>query len=149
MSKLNRGYVAIGLHNPKSAVNVGAALRAAFCFDADLMLVAGRRIKGLTSTPTDTYRAWKHIPTICVDDLFDAHPLGSIPIAVEFMADCQSLVDFVHPERAFYIFGPEDSSLGHKVFERCAHTIYIPTARCMNLAATVNVVLYDRLAKQK
>ncbi|MBU0538004.1 MAG: 23S rRNA methyltransferase, partial [Gammaproteobacteria bacterium] len=25
--------------------------------------------------------------------------------------------------------------------------VYIPTKGCMNLAATVNVVLYDRLAK--
>jgi tRNA(Leu) C34 or U34 (ribose-2'-O)-methylase TrmL len=25
--------------------------------------------------------------------------------------------------------------------------VYIPTVGCMNLAATVNVVLYDRLAK--
>ena len=27
-------------------------------------------------------------------------------------------------------------------------TIYIPTQGCMNLAASVNVILYDRLAKQ-
>jgi tRNA(Leu) C34 or U34 (ribose-2'-O)-methylase TrmL len=26
--------------------------------------------------------------------------------------------------------------------------IYIPTRYCMNLAATVNVVLYDRMAKR-
>ena len=29
----------------------------------------------------------------------------------------------------------------------CEETIYIPTEGCMNLAATVNVVLYDRMAK--
>ncbi|TOK02114.1 hypothetical protein CGI27_01360, partial [Vibrio parahaemolyticus] len=27
------------------------------------------------------------------------------------------------------------------------HVVYVPTHGCMNLAATVNVVLYDRLAK--
>jgi tRNA(Leu) C34 or U34 (ribose-2'-O)-methylase TrmL len=26
--------------------------------------------------------------------------------------------------------------------------VYVPTIGCMNLAATVNVVLYDRLAKE-
>ena len=29
----------------------------------------------------------------------------------------------------------------------CTDVVYIPTIGCMNLAATVNVVLYDRLAK--
>ncbi len=27
------------------------------------------------------------------------------------------------------------------------HVVYVPTRHCMNLAATVNVVLYDRLSK--
>ncbi|GAF89366.1 unnamed protein product, partial [marine sediment metagenome] len=31
----------------------------------------------------------------------------------------------------------------------CKHTIYIPTAYCMNLSATVNVVLYDRMNKRR
>ena len=54
---------------------------------------------------------------------------------------------FKHPQRAFYIFGPEDGSLRANVTDWCEDIIYIPTHGCMNLAATVNVVLYDRLAK--
>ena len=46
------------------------------------------------------------------------------------------------------IFGPEDGSLGESVFSYCRDIIYVPTNFCMNLAATVNVVLYDRLLKQ-
>ena len=60
-----------------------------------------------------------------------------------------SLVDYIHPERAFYIFGAEDATLGERVLSRCRDVIYVPTSGCMNLAATVNVVLYDRMAKQK
>ena len=34
-----------------------------------------------------------------------------------------------------------------KITDWCRDVVYIPTDKCMNLAATVNVVLYDRLAK--
>lgn len=37
--------------------------------------------------------------------------------------------------------------LARRVLDRCTHRVMVPTAFCMNLAATVNVVLYDRLAK--
>jgi hypothetical protein len=51
------------------------------------------------------------------------------------------------PDRALYIFGPEDGSLDKDIRDWCEDVVYIPTTGCMNLAATVNVVLYDRLAK--
>jgi tRNA(Leu) C34 or U34 (ribose-2'-O)-methylase TrmL len=56
-------------------------------------------------------------------------------------------MDFVHPENAYYIFGPEDSSIKKELLDHCLHVVYIPTIGCMNLAATVHVVLYDRMAK--
>ena len=58
------------------------------------------------------------------------------------------LHEFEHPENAFYIFGPEDGTLGKKILSRCPYKTYIPTKGCMNLAASVNVILYDRLAKR-
>ena len=74
-------------------------------------------------------------------------PLGAIPIAVERLPGALPLPKFCHPERAFYVFGPEDDTLNNTIVKRCNYTVMIPTAYCMNLAATVNVVLYDRLAK--
>ncbi|HEY8939399.1 MAG TPA: TrmH family RNA methyltransferase, partial [Cellvibrio sp.] len=50
-------------------------------------------------------------------------------------------------EQALYIFGPEDGSVDQAVLDCCDHVVYVPTVGCMNLAASVNVVLYDRLAK--
>lgn len=35
------------------------------------------------------------------------------------------------------------------IVERVERVIYVPMSGCMNLAATVNVVLYDRLLKQQ
>lgn len=40
-----------------------------------------------------------------------------------------------------------DASLPAEVVQAADDVVYIPTVGCMNLAATVNVLLYDRLAK--
>ena len=141
-----RGFAGIGLFQPKSQVNVGAALRAAGCYSANLMAATGQRYK---RSAADTIAAYKHIPFFDgVDDLFNYVPFNCIPIAVDLVEGAHSLPNFVHPERAFYIFGPEDGTLGKQITDRCKHKLMIPTAFCMNLAASVNVVLYDRLAKQ-
>ena len=57
------------------------------------------------------------------------------------------LPHFQHPEQAFYIFGPEDGTISQKVINNADDVVYVPTVGCMNLAASVNVLLYDRLAK--
>ena len=59
----------------------------------------------------------------------------------------KKLNNYKHPERAFYIFGAEDQTLGKRIVSFCRDIVYIPTKTCMNLAATVNVVLYDRMVK--
>jgi tRNA(Leu) C34 or U34 (ribose-2'-O)-methylase TrmL len=139
------GYVAIGLYHPKIMRNVGGVLRAAFCFDAALVAIAGTRYK---KQPTDTPKTFRHIPLLQVDDLYEVIPYDCVPVAVELHPKAESIVEYSHPERAFYIFGPEDSSLGHRVLDWCRDAIYIPTRHSLNLAATVNVVLYDRLMKR-
>jgi len=57
------------------------------------------------------------------------------------------LPQFDHPANALYVFGPEDSSLSQELVDKSHHRVYVPTIGCMNLAASVNVVLYDRQAK--
>lgn len=98
---------------------------------------------------TDTQKAYRHLPVLRVADLFEACPFDCVPVAVDLVPNARSLIDFSHPERAFYIFGPEDGTLGRAVTDKCKYAVKIPTNYCMNLAATVNVVLYDRLAKQE
>ena len=143
-----RGFIAIALWNPKTPANVGGVLRAAGCYSADLVVVSGkRRINTLRHLATDTQAAWKHIPTLQPEDPFDTAPLGAIPIAVDLLPGATPMPFYAHPERAYYIFGPEDGTLPDSVVRRCRDVIAIPTAYCMNLAATVNVVLYDRVAK--
>lgn len=142
-----QGYAAIALDNPKCGWNVGGVMRAAQVYGAALIIVSGPRFKTLKKFPTDTMKAWKHIPVIEVDDVFDAIPHDCVPVAIEIIPGAKQLPQYKHPERAVYIFGAEDQTLGKRILDRCRDIVIIPTKRCMNLAATANVVLYDRLAK--
>jgi len=140
-----RGYAAIGLHLPKDPLNIGEVLRAAGCYGASMVAASGTRYK---KSKTDTQSAHRHLPLIECDDLKLILPYGCTPIAVDLIDDAKSLIDFKHPESAFYIFGAEDGTLGNDILHWCKERVYIPTNYCMNLAATVNVVLYDRLSKR-
>jgi tRNA(Leu) C34 or U34 (ribose-2'-O)-methylase TrmL len=110
-----------------------------------MMAVSGKRYQRHGS---DTMKAWRHMPMIQCDDLYDVIPYGCVPVAVDIIEGAVSLVEYEHPERAFYVFGPEDGTLGGMTTCWCRDVVYVPTHACMNLAATVNVVLYDRMAKQ-
>lgn len=74
-------------------------------------------------------------------------PVGAVPVAVDLVEDAVSLTAYQHPQQAFYIFGPENGTLRQETLGWCRDRVMIPTKMCMNLAATVNVVLYDRMAK--
>lgn len=134
----------IGLHNPKNPLNVGSVLRAAHNYSCNLLAISGPRYKHMV---TDTMNAYKYIPLVHSEDLHSLIPYDCIPVAVDLIAEAKPLMDFKHPKNAFYVFGPEDGTLGKSVLDWCKHKVFIPTNGCMNLAATVNVVLYDRLLK--
>ena len=144
MKKILQGYSIVGLDNPKTHHNVGSAMRAVKIFSAEALFFTGRRYK---SSSTDTMRANRYKPLIHVQNLRDIRAYNCIPVAVDLIEGATSIVDYKHPKRAFYIFGAEDATLGKKILSWCRDTIYIPTNGCMNLAAAVNVVLYDRSMK--
>ena len=135
----------IGLDNPKNDVNVGAVLRACGCYDVAALVIAGHRYH---RAGTDTMKAHRHLPLFSVADVMGPIPYDCVPVAVDLVEGAIPLPEYKHPERAFYVFGAEDATLGRRVLERCRDRVMIPTSGCMNLAATVNVVLYDRLAKR-
>lgn len=142
-----RGYAAIGLDRPKDTANLGGVLRAAQCYGASLVLMQGGRMGKYS---TDTMKAYRHIPCVEVEGDLLAHcPYAAEPVVVEITERAKPLFNFVHPHSAFYIFGPEDGGVRKEIIERVARIIQIPTTGCMNLAATANVVLYDRLLKQQ
>lgn len=142
---MKKGIASIGLFNIKIPENYGGVLRAAHCFDASNVVIDSSRLKSRI-TNTDTSKAYYHLP-VQFGKLKDFIPYQSVPVAVEFIKESIPLNKFAHPKNAFYIFGPEDGSIPSEILEWCKHKVYVPTEICMNLAATVNVVLYDRYQK--
>lgn len=143
--------VIIGLTNPKSPTNVGGVMRAAGCYGAAQVRYTGQRYeyaaRNQTQYDTDTHHARGRIPLTPVADLLDDLPQGMKIVCVDLVLGAIPLPQFNHPEQAIYIFGPEDGTIRQQVIDRADAVVYVPTVGCMNLAASVNVLLYDRLAK--
>lgn len=127
---------------------MGHALRAALGFSARMVILGGADPKiNVRKLSTDPGRAYRHVPVLEVGDIFDAMPNDCTPVAVEMTDDALDLATFVHPERACYIFGPENGSVSPEILKKCQLVVKIPTTMSLNLGMTVNIVMYDRLAK--
>ena len=145
MVNQQRGYAAIGLCEPKTNENIGAVLRAAGCYRAAFVAVSGHRYR---RSYLDTQAAHRHMPLFEIENLHTLLPYDCVGVAVDIVDGARPLMNYLHPERAFYVFGPEDGTLQPEIIGWCRDIVYVPTRYCMNLAAAVNVVMYDRLAKR-
>jgi len=147
MTKMQESNVSIGLTKPKSPTNVGAVMRAAGCFRVNAVFYTGTRYDRAAKFSTDTKDANQTIPLTGVENLLDCIPEKAKIVCIELVEGATPLPDYQHPENVIYIFGPEDGTLNQDVINSADAVVYIPTVGSMNLAATVNVVLYDRLSK--
>jgi len=148
---MNEVKVSIGLVNPKSPDNVGSVKRAAGNYGVDSIFYTGQRypraLKLNPDIPDTGRKVGMNIPVTGVGSLLENLPDGMEVVCVEFAENARALPEFKHPEKALYIFGPEDGNLSQDIIDCADAVVYIPTVGCMNLAATVNVVLYDRMSK--
>jgi|GEM_PF-2415273 len=138
------GQACIAIDHPQDQKNIGSALRAAGCFDASLIVIGGAHYK---KASTDVSHQYRRTPLLEVDDLRMTVPYHFVPVAVELVEGAVPLPEYEHPELAYYVFGGEHMTLGKRTLSWCRDTIYIPTRASLNLAACINVVLYDRLTK--
>lgn len=138
----------IGLLNPKSPDNVGAILRAAGCYGVKMIYYTGTRFERAAKYQLDTKQCSDTIALTGVASLLEHRQPGQALVCVELAEGATPLPAFEHPHDAFYVFGPEDGSIDQALIDAADAVVYVPTIGCMNLAATVNVLLYDRLAKQ-
>lgn len=122
-------------------------MRAAGCYGVQAVRYTGVRYARAAKFQEDTKNASSRIPLQAVDSLTENLEEGTKIVCVEFAQGATALPNFTHPAAALYLFGPEDASLPQEILDQADAVVYIPTIGCMNLAATVNVVLYDRLAK--
>jgi tRNA C32,U32 (ribose-2'-O)-methylase TrmJ len=156
---------AVLLINPKTPYNVGSAIRACSIFGVDTLRWTGKRIStaegrrmagsGLKNKPRlpreERLKDYTNVDwrEACDQVITDFVELGLVPVAIEVMQSSVPLHVFEHPERALYVFGPEDGTLGGPTLSVCHHFVRIASATRtpLNLAAAVNVVLHDRYVK--
>jgi len=147
---MKKGIFGVALVNPKQAHNVGEVLRAAYNHDASYVSIEGARGKAAKlDCSANTTKTHRKTPVFKTDDAAAIRPHGAQIVVVDLIPGSTDITEFEHPENALYIFGPEDGTLGRRHTEGAQHVIHIPTQECMNLAGAVNVVLYDRMLKQK
>jgi len=150
---------AVFLMNPKFPHNVGAALRACSCWGINQLWWTGQRVnleleKGQRLPREERMKGYRDVQLFNDDRPFDRladegiEPSdGVTPVAVELLPSSENLANFEHPEKAIYVFGPEDGSINQVIRRLCHRFVFIPTHHCLNLAAAINVVLYDRSFK--
>lgn len=156
--------VSVLLSSPLHARNVGAALRAVSCYGGGSIYFTNDRIglDGLRRLPREermkdyANTPWHQLMGPAAQrpidfirrDLGRGNHESLVPVAVELVPGAQPLNWFEHPEHALYIFGPEDGHLPQGLRTMCHQFIQIPAFHCLNLAAAVYTVLYDRMAKR-
>ena len=149
-TQMKNSKISIGLINPKSPDNVHSVMRASGNYGVDSVFYTGSRYQRAMrlnpNAPDMSRKVSESIPMTEVDDLLDVAGEMKI-ICVELAENATALPEYEHPQNAFYIFGPEDSTIDQAIIDRADAVVYVPTVGCMNLAATVNVLLYDRLFK--
>lgn len=143
-----KSYCAVGLCNPKSPSNVGSVIRACGCFGADDIFYTGTRYDRAEPFYTDTGNQRNTIALQRVDDLILTAAKELQTVCIELCENATPLADFTHPDQAMYLFGPEDHSLPQSTIDAADHVVFIPTKGCLNLSASVNIVLYDRTMKR-
>jgi tRNA(Leu) C34 or U34 (ribose-2'-O)-methylase TrmL len=144
---------AVALVDPKFPHNVGAAVRAASCYGIGQVWFSGDRVqlvgaRGYRLPREERMRGYQEVELRHSDAFFEAFDRDVVPVAVEVRPGSESLIDFEHPERALYVFGAEDGTLGKAVLRHCHRFVIIPTRHCTNLSAAVYTALYDRHAKR-
>lgn len=159
----------VHLINPKTPANVGGVLRAASIFGAEQLTWTGERVHDALHRYTGTAFGQKKM-RLPREERMKAYDIdwgkdddalqksidaGFTPICVEVDESAELLPWFEHPEHAVYVFGPEDGNVPKGIRTACHRFLKIPTTPrpdrntiCLNLAASVNVTLYDRYVKE-
>lgn len=164
---MNVHRAAVLLIDPRFDFNVGNSLRACALLGATPLCWTGDRVPlpdewhdGARMPREERMKCYRRVK---LDKVASTKPLdifmrvGFTPVCVEIGDSTENLIHFQHPQRAVYVFGPEDGGVPKGVRNHCHRFVRIPVAipaddpdarTPYNLAAAVNLVLYDRLLKQ-
>lgn len=149
----NLSFPAVAMFDPRYPHNVGAAVRAASCFGLKQVWLQGTRVANEVWASKrlpreERMKGFSDVEILLEDRPFEHFPSDAVPVAIELLPGSENLFEFEHPEKAIYIFGPEDGGVPRQVRGMCHRRVFIPTLHCTNLAAAVYLVLYDRAMKE-
>ena len=140
---MTKGYWGVALYQPQNEINWGTVLRSAYNFDANFIATIGRKYHRQCS---DTVNASKNLPMFhyeSLEDFIQHMPLDCQLVRVEVDGE-RHLEKFCHPKSAVYLFGPENGSL--PAIDQGV-SVSIQSNRCLNLAVSASIVMYDRHQK--
>lgn len=143
--KQPRGYFGLAMYHPKNKYNWGSLIRTANLLGADFICTIGRRFKEQSS---DTLKTHRHLPVYeykNFQDFYDHMPHGCQLVGVELDEKARDLKNFVHPQRAVYLLGAEDSGLPPDVIKACQHVVKLHGEYSMNVSCAGSIVLYHRV----
>lgn len=145
--------LAVALWDPKYSFNVAQAVRIASCYGVPQVWFSGNRVplegsKKERLPREERMKGYKEVEICHGDYFFNAFSRDVVPVAVELTPTSENMLYFEHPEKALYVFGPEDGSLPKVARRLCHRVIQIPTRHCLNLSMAVGTVLYDRHYKR-
>ena len=138
--------------NPKFPHNIGAAIRACSCYDVEQVWITGQRLakkvwESKRIPREERMRGYQNVSLILEEKPFKFFPKDVVPVAIELTRGAENLLQFEHPEKAVYVFGPEDGSIPTGIQRMCHRRVFIPTKHCVNLSAAIYTILYDRTYK--
>lgn len=142
-----RGFFAIGIHHPKTEVNVGTLWRSAWLMGAAFVFTVGRRYPRRQASDTPNVRL--HLPLMHfadVDDVREHLPHACPLVGVELDPRARPLSTYGHLDRAAYLLGAEDHGLPIGVRDACHGLIQIESVRpqSMNVATAGALVMWHR-----
>ncbi len=135
-----------GITDPQ---NVGAILRSADQFSADLVVLPGRRSAGVNETVMKVSAgAARHVPTVTVGNLAqalrDVQQAGFWVYAADI--DGMPLKDVSFPEKTAVVLGSEGRGVSRLVGELCDHRVTIPVTGhidSLNVSVAAGILLYE------
>lgn len=148
---------AVILCNPKYGHNIGAVVRGASICGAKTVIFTGTRAlealkltsngsskKGYRLPREERMKEYKNVAIFSDERPFSRFPRDTAFVAIELLPSSEWLPTFHHPQKAVYVFGPEDGSIPPVYRRHCERFVAIPALSCFNLAVAVNIVLYKR-----
>jgi tRNA(Leu) C34 or U34 (ribose-2'-O)-methylase TrmL len=147
---------AVILVDPKYPHNVGNAFRACAALGASTLFVTGQRAqwettgKGQRLPREERMKSYNgKVELVREERPFDYLDTGVVPVAVEISPTAEPLAFFQHPDKACYVFGPEDGGIPKAIRALCHRFVILPTDHCINLAAAVNCILMHRRVQRQ